>query len=69
MLPLAPALQLYVAWWMLGVTNFVLVHAVWVCQRKQEVINTTPFKCALIAFGALGNLSFFMWERQLLAAF
>jgi hypothetical protein len=60
------------AWWVLVVTNAVLMHAVWVSQLTRgswNAIDWATFKWPLIACGVLGNFSYFMWEKQLLSAF
>jgi len=72
LLPVAAALHFNLAWWVLVVTNAVLMHAVWVSQLTRgswNAIDWTPFKWPLIACGVLGNFSYFMWEKQLLSAF
>jgi hypothetical protein len=62
-----------VTFWVLVVTNFVLMHGVWVTQLAQfnswKRIDWAPVKWPLIAFAVLGNLSLFLLEEQLLAVF
>ena len=72
LLPATAALQFDVTFWVLVFTNFVLIHMVWVAQlvrfNSWKRIDWAAFKWPLIAFAVLGNLSFFLWEEQLLAA-
>ncbi len=72
LLPAAAALHLDMTFRVLVCTNFVLMHAVWVSQlvrlKGWKRIDWAVAKWPLIAFAVLGNLSFLLWEEQLLAA-
>ncbi len=55
----AAALQLNVTFWVLVVTNFVLMHAIWLVQlarrRNWSAVDFGLAKWPLIAFAVLGN--------------
>jgi hypothetical protein len=73
LLPAAAAAQLNVTFWVLVMTNFVLMHAVWITQlvrfRNWGKVNFGLAKWPLIAFGVLGNLALLLWAERLLAVF
>ena len=70
LLPTA-ALQFNVVFWVLVVTNFALMHAIWVVPvvRRRAARDFRPFLSALIAFALLGNGALLMWGDRLLAVF
>ena len=73
LLPTAAAFQLNVTFWVLVVTNFVLLHAIWLTQFVQRRIwHEVDFgsaKWPLIAFVVLGNLALLLWSEGLLSVF
>ena len=74
LLPLSAALHLNVTFWILVVTNFLLMHAIWISQvvrvRRWDRADFGPvFIWSLAAFAVLGNLSLAIWESQLTAIF
>lgn len=73
LLPVTAALHLDVMFWVLVLTNFVLMHAIWVSQlfrvNSWKRIDWAPAKWPLIAFAVLGNLTVLLWEERLLAVF
>ncbi len=74
LLPLSAALHLNVTFWILVVTNFLLMHAIWISQvvrvRRWDRADFGPvFRWSLAAFAVLGNLSLAIWESQLTAIF
>lgn len=75
LLPVAAALQLNVTFWVLVMTNFVLIHAVWLSQlpRSRTTSGTRVdfalVKRPLVAFAVLGNAALLLWGERLLAVF
>lgn len=73
LLPMAAAFQFNEVFWLLVITNFVLMHAVRISEigrfREWRTLDFRPFFWALVAFGVLGNLSLLLWEEQLLGVF
>jgi hypothetical protein len=73
LLPATAALQFGVTFWVLVVTNFVLMHAVWISQirhfRDWRKLDFRPFFWSLVSFAVLGNLSLLLWGEQLLGVF
>ena len=69
----AAALHFDVTFWVLVLTNFVFMHAVWVTQLVQRRSwNAVDFRLAkwpLIAFGVLGNFAVLLWGERLSAVF
>jgi hypothetical protein len=69
----AAALQLDVTFWVLGVTNFALMHAIWLDQlvRRKEwaAVDFGLVKWPLIAFAVLGNGALLLWDERLFGVF
>ena len=69
----AAATQLNLTFWVLGVTNFALMHAVWLVQlvrrRDWGEVDFRLMKWPLIAFAVLGNAALLLWGERLLAVF
>ena len=69
----AAALQLDVTFWVLVMTNFVLMHAIWIVQvtprRNWSEFDFGLMKWPLIAFGGLAHLALLLWGERLLAVF
>lgn len=73
LLPLAAAFHLNVAFWVLVVTNFVLMQAIWITQLLRGVKwgrvdwgwRLAFWPVPLVAFGLLGTGSYAIWESQL----
>lgn len=73
LLPIVTALQLNVTFWVLVMTNFMLMHAVWVIQlpqsRSGSKVDFRLVKWPLVAFAVLGNVALLLWGERLLAVF
>jgi len=77
LLPIAAALHFNVSFWVLGVTNFVLFHAIWLHQlvrlrgwsRVDWGWSIYRWPLALVAFAVAGNLSYILWEAELTSVF
>ena len=73
LLPATAALHLNVTFWVLVLTNFLLMHGVWVAQlmrlRSWKGIDWAVIRWPLIAFAVLGNFSLLLWQDQLLSVF
>jgi hypothetical protein len=73
LLPTTAALHFNVAFWALVMTNFLLMHTVWLSQlvrfRNWQKVDFGLAKWPLVAFAVLGNLSWLVWDEQLLSSF
>lgn len=61
------------AFWVLVVTNFTLMHAVWISQLgprgNGRKVDFGAIKWPLVAFAGMGNFSLFVWGDQLFPIF
>ena len=77
LLPLAAALHYNVAFWVLVLSNFVLMHAIWITQiiRRKSWSSVDRgwhlyrWPLPMVAFALLGLGSYFIWETQLTSVF
>ena len=73
LLPVVAVLQLNVTFWVLVLTNFVLMHAVWLVQvtqsRSGSRVDFRLAKWPLIAFALLGNATLLLWSGRLMSVF
>ena len=69
LLPAAAALGLDVTFWVLVLTNFVAMHAIWLVQKRRGAVDFGLVKWPLIAFAVLGNAALLVWGERLLAVF
>jgi hypothetical protein len=69
----AAALHLNVTFWVLVVTNFALMHAVWLDQlvrrREWSAVDFRLVKWPLLAFALMGNAALLLWGERLFAVF
>src|SRR3954451_14028843 len=69
----AAVVQLNVTFWVLLVTNFALMHGVWLAQLVRHkhwgAVDFRAVKWPLIAFGVLGNAALLIWGDRLLTVF
>jgi hypothetical protein len=73
LLPASAALQFDKTFWALVVTNFVLMHMVWIDQLLRsgtwQKVDLRPFKWPLVAFALLGISSVVLWGHRLATVF
>ena len=73
LLPTAAAFHFDVPFWGLVVTNFFLMHAVWLTQliqgKTRREIDLVPVRWSLVSFAGLGNLALLLWCNELLSVF
>ena len=72
LVPIA-AFRIGEAFWVLVVTNFTLMHAVWISQLdprgNRRKIDFGAIKWPLVVFAGLGNFSLFVLGDQLFPIF
>ena len=77
LLPVAAASHFNVTFWALVITNFVLMHSIWMTQlpRVKSLRNVdwggrgSHWPLPLLAFGLLGTGSYAIWETELASVF
>ncbi len=73
MLLAAAALQWDATFWALVMTNFALMHAVWLVQlarhKNWRAVDVSLLKWPLLAFAVMGNAALLLWGDRLLAVF